>query len=182
MEKSNFKIRCTKAILKRQYSKGGERKLKELEEMRKKPRKEAEEILAESETTEDEDELLPGNESGPMRTCEKGLSVEELHVLWEKENNFWSEVPVQTRRNLVKAVPPKENNIWREVPVQRRRNLVEAVPPKKVLIEDEPLTEEEQRLKVLLENFHLTEPTPHINRQQQDADMMRDHLKRHRPN
>lgn len=159
MKKSNFKIRCTKAILKRQYSKCGKRKLKKLEEMRKKPRKEAEEILDEVETTEDEDELLPGNESGPMRTCEKGLSVEELHALWEKENNF-----------------------WREVPVQRRRNLVEAVPPKKVLIEDEPLTEEEQRLKVLLENFHLTEPTPHINRQQQDADMMRDHLKRHRPN
>ncbi len=158
MEKSNFKIRCTKAILKRQYSKSGARKLKELEEMRKKPRKEAEEILDEVETTEDEDELLPGNESGPMRTCEKELSVEELRVLWKKENNIWSEVPVQTRINLMKAVPLKENNIWREVPVQTRRNLVEVVPPKEVLIEDEPLTEEEQRLKVLLENFHLSPP------------------------
>lgn len=65
---------------------------------------------------------------------------------------------------------------WEEVPVPSRKNPARTVP------HDKPLTEEEERLKVLLENFHLTEPTPHINRQQQDADMMRDHLKRHRPN
>lgn len=124
-------------------------------------RREAEQLMKELETLNAEGKLLKGNESGPMRPCERGLSSEELHALWERENELWKETSVPLRRNTVEAIPP----------------------------EDESLTEEEERLKVLLENFHLSKreniPPPQeenhypIDREWYDALIWRENRRKH---
>lgn len=163
----SFSKRSINAIMKKQYKKPTRKQLKkQYKKLTRKQLKKTQEddyevidwdfdyITVLTKSGKIETRLVPGN------GCE--MSDEELKK-WESELNSRMEKNAELKES--------ENDDWQEVPVPTRRGVV-----------DEPLSEEERKLKVLLENFHLTEPTPHINRQQQDADMMRDHLKRHRPN
>ncbi len=79
----------------------------------------------------------------------------------------------------------EETEAWEEVSVPSRRCMVEAIPP-----EEEPLTEEEEKLKVLLENFHLSKrerpvPPPQeethspIDREWYDALIWRENRRKH---
>ncbi len=138
---NSLKARATKIMMKNQYKRISDkviRRRKESDECFERGGEEQEldkELLqAINEAVQSNanviiNESCPGNESGPMKAYEMGKSYEELLKLWEEENQ------------------------WKEVTVPSRKSLVEAIPP-----EDEPLTEEEERVKVLLENFHLSPP------------------------
>lgn len=175
MSKMGFlKRKMLKAQMKKQYSHNVMKKLKQIRDLRN--RNESTEELAK----DDSMDLEVSNENLDLPSWiyesispNKGIIIPPV-LLWSD----------QLETSLDENTS-QETEEWEEVPVPSRRGIVEVIPP-----EEERLTEEEERLKVLLENFHLSKrerpvPPPQeeshspIDREWYDALIWRENRRKH---
>ena len=174
--KSNLKKRANKIMMRSQYQRVVMKKLKELKEERNKVLPKEIIICPSGNYRKDKtvlEEFVPKYDDSEETMMEEDVfenckSVEE-NEYDDSIDEVIDDISIMVTKNTL-VLPPiffysdkvemniqeesessQETEEWEEVPVPSRRGMVEAVPP-----EDEPLTEEEERLKVLLENFHLS--------------------------
>lgn len=157
--------KAQKAMIRKQYNRRGERILKKIRSKGKETIKNAElidvpsrfNVLIDNESDTSDTNDLPSWLNDPL---------DDKMIIPPKILLYYQEEPLE--KEVV-----KETEDWEEVPVPSRRGMVEAIPP-----EDEPLNEEEERLKVLLENFHLS-PEGEARYNWLRGKMLKEHQRRH---